>query len=92
MCRAQERWTEAFPLVLGMRMAIKEDLQASVLELVYVEPLRIPGELLAAPPTTGAKLSPSSSSECARPLRKTCRRLCRSLSMRNHCLLQANFC
>ena len=53
MCRAQERWTEAFPLVLGMRMAIKEDLQASVLKLVYVEPLRIPGELLEAPPTTG---------------------------------------
>jgi len=31
MCRAQERWTEAFPLVLlGMRTAFKEDLQASV--------------------------------------------------------------
>ena len=54
MCRTQERWTEALPLVLlGMRTAFKEDLQASVLELVYGEPLRIPGELLAAPPTTG---------------------------------------
>ena len=52
MCRAQERWTKALPLVLGMRTAFK-DLQASVSELVYGEPLRIPGELLAAPPTTG---------------------------------------
>ena len=54
MCRAQERWTEALPLVLlGMRTSFKEDLQASVAELVYREPLRIPGELLAASPTTG---------------------------------------
>ena len=53
MCRAQERWTEALPLVLlGMRTSFKEDLQASVAELVYGEPLRIPGELLAASPTT----------------------------------------
>ena len=54
MCRTQERWTEALPLVLlGMRTAFKEDLQASVSELLYGEPLRIPGELLAAPPTNG---------------------------------------
>ena len=36
-----------------MRTSFKEDLQASVAELVYREPLRIPGELLAASPTTG---------------------------------------
>ena len=54
MCRVQERWTEALPLVLlGLRTAFKEDLQASVAELVYGEPLRIPGEMLAAPPITG---------------------------------------
>jgi transposase InsO family protein len=36
MCRAQKRWTEALPLVLlGMRTAFKEDLRASVSELVY---------------------------------------------------------
>jgi hypothetical protein len=29
----------------GFRTAFKEDLQASVAELVYGEPLRIPGEL-----------------------------------------------
>ena len=50
LCRLQERWTKAFPL--GIRKAFK-DLQASVLELFFEEPLRIPGELLAAPPTTG---------------------------------------
>jgi hypothetical protein len=37
----------ALPLVLlGIRTACKEDLQASTAELVYGEPLRIPGELL----------------------------------------------
>jgi hypothetical protein len=33
-------------LLLGIRTSFKEDLQASVAELVYGEPLRIPGELL----------------------------------------------
>jgi cleavage and polyadenylation specificity factor subunit 1 len=52
MCRAQGRWTKALPLVFGMRTAFK-NLQASVTELVYGEPLRIPGELMATQPTTG---------------------------------------
>jgi cleavage and polyadenylation specificity factor subunit 1 len=47
MCHADQHWTEALPLVLlGIRMAFKEDLQSSVAKLVYGEPLRIPGELL----------------------------------------------
>src|SRR5215472_14727892 len=47
MCHAEEQWTEALPLVLlGLRTAFKEDLQSSTAELVYGEPLRIPGELL----------------------------------------------
>jgi hypothetical protein len=42
MCHADQHWTEALPLVLlGIRTAFKEDLQASV-----AEPLRIPGKLL----------------------------------------------
>ena len=54
MCQAQERWPDSLPLVLlGMRTAFKEDLQASVAELVYGETLRIPGELLTASPTAG---------------------------------------
>jgi hypothetical protein len=47
MCHADQQWTEALPLVLlGIRTSFKEDLQASVAELVYSKPLRIPGELL----------------------------------------------
>ena len=54
MCRAKERWTDALPLVLlDMRTALEEDLQASVAELVYGETMRIRGERLAASPTTG---------------------------------------
>jgi hypothetical protein len=47
MCHADQQWTEALLLVLlGICTSFKEDLQASVAELVYSEPLRIPGELL----------------------------------------------
>jgi cleavage and polyadenylation specificity factor subunit 1 len=47
MCHADQTWTEELPLVLpGIRTKFKEDLQASVAELVYGELLRIPGELL----------------------------------------------
>jgi transposase InsO family protein len=47
MCHADQQWTEVLPLVLlGIRTSFKEDLQASVAELVYGEPLRIPSELL----------------------------------------------
>ena len=52
MCRGQECWTNALPLVLlGIRTAFKMDLQASVAELDYGETLRIPGDFLAASPT-----------------------------------------
>jgi hypothetical protein len=48
MYHTGQYWTEALPLVLlGIRTAFKGDLQASVAEFVYGEPLRIPGELLA---------------------------------------------
>ncbi|XP_023712533.1 uncharacterized protein LOC111867170 [Cryptotermes secundus] len=51
MCHADEQWTEELPLVLlGISIAFKEDLQESVAELVYVEPPRVPCELLT--PTT----------------------------------------
>jgi hypothetical protein len=47
MCHADEKWTEALPLVLlGISTAYKEDLQSSAAELVYGESLRVPGELL----------------------------------------------
>lgn len=44
-CHATENWMEALPLVLlGIRSAYKEDIRASAAELVYGEPLRLPGE------------------------------------------------
>ena len=57
MCRTQERCTDALPLVLlGIRTAFKGDVEESVAKLVYGEPLPIPGEILAASPTTGVTL------------------------------------
>jgi hypothetical protein len=57
MCHADSQWTEALPLVLlGLRTAYKEDLNSYVSELVYGEPLRIPGELLVQ---TTKKVEPS---------------------------------
>ena len=41
-------WAEALPLVLlGIRTAVKEDLQCSVAELVYGTTLRLPGEFFS---------------------------------------------
>lgn len=48
MCH-QESWHRALPIVLlGMRAALKEDLQVSSAELVYGEPLCLPGELFVS--------------------------------------------
>lgn len=48
-------WSTALPLVLlGMRAALKEDLQTSCAELVYGEPLRLPGEFVT--PTTTSNI------------------------------------
>jgi cleavage and polyadenylation specificity factor subunit 1 len=53
MYHAVQRWTDALPTVLlGIRTAFKEDLQASAAELVYGEPLRVPGELLTSTTST----------------------------------------
>jgi cleavage and polyadenylation specificity factor subunit 1 len=47
------RWTEALPLVLlGIRSSWKEDLDATVADMVYGQPLRLPGEFLT-PQTPG---------------------------------------
>ncbi|KAG6448445.1 hypothetical protein O3G_MSEX005483 [Manduca sexta] len=51
VCHGNDRWTESLPWVLlGIRTAVKEDLQSSSAELVYGEPLRLPGEFFD--PTT----------------------------------------
>lgn len=47
MCHSTAQWTEALPLVLlGIRSAWKADIQASSAELVFGEPLRLPGQFL----------------------------------------------
>lgn len=52
MCHQDESWSKALPLVLlGMRTALKEDLDTSPAELVYGEPLRVPGDFLTPPDT-----------------------------------------
>lgn len=55
MCHADCNWVETLPLVLlGIRSSYKDDLQTSSAELVYGEPLRLPGEFFqaAAPHST----------------------------------------
>lgn len=48
-CHATERWTEVLPIVLlGIRAAWREDLNATTAELVYGEPIRLPGQFLTA--------------------------------------------
>ncbi|XP_073967526.1 uncharacterized protein [Choristoneura fumiferana] len=50
MCHANSQWSEILPLVLlGIRSAWKDDLKSSAAELVYGEPLRLPGEFFSPP-------------------------------------------
>lgn len=47
-CHEDDQWTRVLPTVLlGIRAAWKEDLNATAAELVYGEPLRLPGQFLA---------------------------------------------
>ncbi|KAJ0179176.1 hypothetical protein K1T71_004888 [Dendrolimus kikuchii] len=51
VCHTDSNWTEVLPWVLlGIRSAWKDDLQASTAELVYGEPLRLPGQFLTMGP------------------------------------------
>lgn len=44
-CHASSNWVEVLPWVLlGIRSAWKEDIQSSAAEVVYGEPLRLPGQ------------------------------------------------
>nr|XP_032524331.1 uncharacterized protein LOC116775561 [Danaus plexippus plexippus] len=55
MCHADSNWVDSLPLVmLGIRSAFKDDLKSSPAELVYGEPLRLPGEFFqtTTPPNT----------------------------------------
>jgi hypothetical protein len=51
ICHADENWAEALPLfLLGIRSAWKEDLEASLVELVYGSPLWLPEEFFTPSP------------------------------------------
>ncbi|KAG7307845.1 hypothetical protein JYU34_006448 [Plutella xylostella] len=59
MCH-NETWCKALPLVLlGIRSSLKEDLGFSSAELLYGEPLRLPGELLTPSEETTNVSDPS---------------------------------
>ncbi|XP_015118561.1 uncharacterized protein LOC107042163 [Diachasma alloeum] len=50
-CHESDSWVDMLPIVLfGIRAAWKEDLGATPAELVFGEPLRLPGEFLASSP------------------------------------------
>lgn len=50
MCKKNKSWSEELPLVLlGLRSAHREDLKCSTAELVYGQPLRLPGEFFDPP-------------------------------------------
>lgn len=67
MCHLQT-WSKALPLVLlGMRTALKDDLNTSSAELVYGEPLRLPGELIVP---ANEPRSPSDITDFVTELRK----------------------
>lgn len=49
MCHADCNWVDKLPFILlGIRSSFKPDLQSSSAELVYGEPLRLPGEFFNA--------------------------------------------
>lgn len=50
MCKKGNQWSEELPLVLlGLRSAYREDLKCSTADLVYGQPLRLPGEFFDPP-------------------------------------------
>lgn len=58
MCHADVNWVDNLPLILlGIRSAFKDDLQASPAELVYGEPLRLPGEFFQPSPPDSTDLT-----------------------------------
>lgn len=61
MCHTTSSWLESLPVVLlGIRSAFKEDLQTSSAELVYGEPLRLPGEMITPSTIKDKPINPSS--------------------------------
>uniref|UniRef100_A0A5S6QKW5 Integrase catalytic domain-containing protein n=1 Tax=Trichuris muris TaxID=70415 RepID=A0A5S6QKW5_TRIMR len=60
MCYPGASWVQALPLVLlGIRSAYSEHLKACAAELVYGEPLQLPGELISSDRGTSKREDPT---------------------------------
>ncbi|GFR09961.1 uncharacterized protein TNCT_692641 [Trichonephila clavata] len=60
VCHTDSSWLLALPVVLlGIRSVFKKDLQSSSAELVYGEPLRLPGEFISPLPAERQSISAS---------------------------------
>ncbi|XP_077547961.1 uncharacterized protein LOC144160591 [Haemaphysalis longicornis] len=60
MCHPDSTWLEAIPaVILGLRATFKPHIHATPAELVYGEPLRLPGEFLAALPSSTLPSDPT---------------------------------
>lgn len=57
MCHPNSTWLEGLPVaLLGIRSAFKDDLKTTAAELMYGEPLRLPGEMISPAPTTAQNI------------------------------------
>lgn len=53
MARRNAKWSDELPIILlGLRSVVKEDLGCSSAELLYGQPLVLPGEMFVSSPTT----------------------------------------
>lgn len=78
-CRSTNNWVDELPSVLlGMRSVYKEDIKATMAELVYGETIRIPGEYFEP-----ASVNQSSTTDFVKELRRTFDKL-RPTSTSNH--------
>lgn len=60
MAHSNDNWVDALPLVLlGIRTSLKDDIKTTSAELVYGEPLHLPGEFFCAPKTESVADNPS---------------------------------
>lgn len=52
MCHPQDQWTDALTVVLlGIRAAWKSDIDSTAAEMIYGQPLRLPGQMLVPSPS-----------------------------------------
>lgn len=71
MCVDSRNWSDKLPLILlGLRTSFREDMKCTSAEMVYGQPLKLPGEFFEAQPEGGVDRS-----EFVRSLKKTLQQL-----------------